>query len=528
MKKIVASLIIILLAMLVACQSFMYRSSADNMVEITRVITEVETEEMASEPLAGNALTYDAAIAPTEGNHSRNNTDVPQDMYFTDYGQNPFVNTSEDNLSTFAIDVDTGSYTLMRRYLTDGGFPPPESVRIEEYVNYFNYSYDQPVDKSFAIHLDGAPSPFSIEEGEYLVRVGIQGYEVPAAERPDMLLIFVVDSSGSMAGGNRLGQVQASLAMLTEQLRPGDRIGIIEYGSQARVVLEPTEVRDSRGIFQGINRLEPNGSTNAEHGLMLAYQMAQSFREGTQPTRLILCSDGVANVGNTTAEAILEHAEEGITLSTFGFGMGNYNDVLMEQLADQGDGVYAYVDTPDEAERLFVHNLTGTLLTIAKDAKIQVEFNPEVVAGYRLLGYENRDVADEDFRNDDVDAGEIGAGHSVTALYAVRSVAEPVLEQPALTVRVRYTEPETNEVIELSEQMTWQEMAPTFNEAPLSFQLAVVVAQYADQLRRHNNGDVEYNLDALLQEARRIAEFFPGNQDVQEFVNLLALANDRG
>jgi Ca-activated chloride channel family protein len=534
MKKKMAFVIMFLIITLVACSSGRaFQDAAEPLPlsdqpsmraqteEVTRVVTEiVEVEvELAAE---GEPVEWSAILATQPAQPAQ-----AVDMFFADVGENPSVSTADDNLSTFAIDVDTGAYTLMRSYLTGGVLPPPESVRVEEYINYFDYGYPRPEDNSFVIHLDGAPAPFAAEADEYIVRVGIQGFEVPAEERPDMLLIFVVDTSGSMDGGNRLEQVKASLAMLTEQLRPGDRIGLIEYGSQARVILEPTDVSNGEQIFTAISRLEPNGSTNAEHGLHLGFQMADTFREGDQPTRLILCSDGVANVGNTTAEAILDYARNGITLSTFGFGMGNYNDVLMEQLADQGDGVYAYVDTPNEAQRLFVDNLTGTLLTIARDAKIQVEFNPDIIASYRLLGYENRAVADEDFRNDDVDAGEIGAGHSVTALYAVRPVAEAAADQEALIVRVRYEQPDTGEVVEIARRIALRDFAESFAAAPFSLQLAAVVAEYAEQLSQNSQATAS-GLDAVLLEAMRVAELFPGDADVQEFIDLLQMAAFRG
>lgn len=537
MKKIMVCAVMLLVLLLAACSSETMTESVElnrmvpetevvevegEAIEVTRVVVETVEVEV---PLATSE--WSGADVATEEDRAAGQLPPPEDMFFEDVGENPYVSAASDNLSTFAIDVDTGSYTLMRRYLTDGNAPPPESVRIEEYVNYFDYSYARPEGESFAIHLDGAPSPFTSGDGEYLVRVGIQGYEVPAETRPDMLLIFVVDTSGSMEGGNRLGQVKASLSMLTEQLRPGDRIGLIEYGSTAQIVLEPTDITNHSDILWAINSLQTNGSTNAEHGLQLAYQMADALREGEQPTRIILCSDGVANVGNTTPEAILEHAQAGITLSTFGFGMGNYNDVLMEQLADQGDGAYAYVDTPDEAERLFVENLTGTLLTIARDAKIQVEFNPGVIAYYRLLGYENRAVADEDFRNDTVDAGEIGSGHSVTALYEVRPVSGASPAQAALTVRVRYADPDSNEVEEIAQSLALGSFAESFETAPPSLQLAAVVAEYAERLSLSSQV-TEDSMREVLREAFRVGDLFPENAEVQEFIDLLLLATARG
>ncbi|MDJ0753093.1 MAG: von Willebrand factor type A domain-containing protein [Ardenticatenaceae bacterium] len=447
----------------------------------------------------------------------------PGTMIFENYGINPFVATSEDNLSTFAIDVDTGSYTVMRNYINDGLLPPSDAVRVEEFVNYFDYEYPNPESDSFEITVQGAPAPgLTAEDGRYLVQVGLQGYAVPAAERPDGMFIFVVDVSGSMDQENRLGLVRRSLHMLVDNLRGTDRVGIVIYGSSAQTLLEPTAVSDEETIRRGIDRLQPGGSTNAEQGIMMAYRLADQYARPGEINRLILASDGVANVGNTTAEAILEYATEGIQLSSFGFGMGNYNDVFMEQLANQGDGSYAYIDTMDEAERVFEDQLLATILTIAKDAKIQVEFNSAVVSEYRLLGYENRDVADEDFRNDAVDAGEIGAGHSVTALYEVVLVEEANPAEAALTVRLRYEDLDTGEVLEIAESVASGDFATAFSEATPTFQLAAAVSQYAELLR--NSPYATTNWDAIALEARRIAEYMPQDEDVQEFSTLVQQA----
>jgi Ca-activated chloride channel family protein len=448
---------------------------------------------------------------------------APVDMFFEDYGTNPFIDTEDDHLSTFAIDVDTGSYTIMRRYIQDALLPPGESVRVEEYVNYFDYQYASPEDRAFAIHIEGAPAPYGETERYHLVRVGLQGYEVPIVDRPDATLIFVVDVSGSMNMENRLGLVKESLQLLIDSLRPTDRVGIVVYGSTAQVLLEPTYVDAKSTIKRAIDDLQPEGSTNAAEGIMMAYELVEDFVQEGQITRLILCSDGVANVGETTADAILDYAQEGISLSTFGFGLGNYNDILMEQLADQGDGSYAYVDTIREAERLFVTDLTGTLLTIAEEAKIQVEFNPAVVERYRLLGYENRDIDDEDFRNDSVDAGEVGAGHSVTALYEVKFIEDAPLNEAAITARLRFAEPESGEVLEIEEMASRADFHESFEEGSLSFQLSAVVAEYAEILGQSFWAS-EGGMSALVPDARRIAEYLPEDDDVQEFAELVVKA----
>ncbi|MCB0048392.1 MAG: DUF3520 domain-containing protein, partial [Caldilinea sp.] len=295
------------------------------------------------------------------------------------------------------------------------------------------------------IHVDGAASPFADRQANRMLRVGIQGYSVPADERQDVALTFVIDVSGSMDMENRLGLAKRALYLLVNELRPTDSVAIVVYGDAARTVLDMTPVSEKQVILNAINQVYAEGSTNAAAGLWLGYRLASEHFNPEATNRVILLSDGVANVGVTGPGEILDvikrHANEGITLTTVGLGMGNYNDTLMEQLADDGDGFYAYVDSMKEAERLFVDELTSTLLTIAKDAKIQVEFNPEVVERYRLVGYENRDVADDDFRNDEVDAGEIGAGHSVTALYEIELL--PGSEDPEAliaTVRMRWEE----------------------------------------------------------------------------------------
>jgi len=487
-------------------------------VEVDRVVVETAAESVAEE---GEAVQVAPAMA-TRALEPPN--DAPYDtVYYEDYGVNPFIDSEEDNLSTFAIDVDTGSYTVMRRYLRDGYLPPEEAVRVEEFVNYFDQAYERPEEGAFAIHLEGAPSPYGANERYRLVRVGLQGYEVPAESRPDAMLIFVIDVSGSMNRENRLKLVKDALATLVDSLRPTDRIGIVVYGSSARVVLPPTPVDARRSILRAIDALQPEGSTNAEAGLRVAYDLAEEHAQPGAINRLILCSDGVANVGNTAAESILQHAEDGVSLSTFGFGMGNYNDVLMEQLANRGDGSYAYIDTMNEAQRVFSTQLTSTLLTIAKDAKIQVEFNPAVIDRYRLLGYENRDVADEDFRNDDVDAGEIGAGHSVTALYEVREAEDAPQNQPAMTVRVRYADPDTEEVTEIERRIGLGEFHGQFAEASPRFQLAAVVAEYAEILR-DSYWAQENDLQTLVPDARRIAEYLVDDADVQEFAGLVTIA----
>jgi len=484
----------------------------------------------ATEAPAGTYVpSVDEAQAPSISNSGAPNQKSdgePYDMFFQDYGVNPSIDTDDDNLSTFALDVDTGSYTIMRNYLNDGNLPPSDSVRVEEYVNYFNQNYSNPPrHQAFGIFVDGAPSPFTQTERYQMLRVGIQGYTVPDEERKDASLTFVIDVSGSMDMDNRLELVKRSLELLVEQLGRRDSVSIVVYGTEARVVLDPTPGSDKDAILSAIYSLHPEGSTNAEAGIRLGYQMALRAYNPDGINRVILCSDGVANVGNTEAEVILAeirgHVEEGVTMTTIGFGMDNYNDTLMEQLADNGDGFYAYVDDMRESKRLFIDNLTSTLQTIAMDAKVQVDFNPEVVMRYRLVGFENRAVADDQFRDNSVDAGEVGAGHSVTALYEVKLYPEAYGR--IATVYLRWEDPDTRSVTELSKDFNTHDMAREFEDADLYFQRTVVVAEYAEILKDSYWAE-DGSLNAVYREASRIYEYMPREHDMEEFVDLLQKA----
>ncbi len=472
-----------------------------------------------------------AAEAPASAydqNGQPPNPEPPTDMFFEDYGVNPSIDTEDDNLSTFALDVDTGSYTVMRNYLNDGNLPPQESVRVEEYVNYFDNGYaSPPAHQAFGIYVDGGSSPFTETERYEMIRVGIQGYEVDDKDRKDAALTFVIDVSGSMDMDNRLGLVKRSLEMLVEQLHRNDTVSIVVYGSEARVVLEPTAGSNSDRILNAIYSLQPEGSTNAEAGLRLGYGMAMEAFKSDGINRVILCSDGVANVGQTEADAILEeihrHVERGVTLTTIGFGMDNYNDTLMEQLADNGNGFYAYVDDKAEARKLFIDEITGTLQTIALDAKVQVEFNTDVVMRYRLVGYENRAVADDQFRDNEVDAGEIGAGHSVTALYEIKLY--PDAHGKVATVFMRWEDPDTHQIVEISQDYDTSQIAFDFEESDPYFQRAVVVAEYAEILKGSYWAE-ESSMDDVYDEARRISRYLDDDA-MEEFVDLVREARRR-
>jgi Ca-activated chloride channel family protein len=474
--------------------------------------------------------------APRSSGGSANVNAAAHDaMYFKDYGVNPAVDADEDPVSTFAVDVDTGSYTLCRSYLERGSLPPEEAVRVEEFVNYFDYDYSPPRESSeaFAVHLDAAPSPF--RRGRTLLRVGLKAREVSASRRRPAALVLVIDTSGSMNMENRLGLVKQSLRLLVDKLGEGDTVGIVEYGTTAREVLAPTAVRRRERILAAVDGLRASGSTNAEDGLRLGYRMASRAAGGEDDcasggtVRVILLSDGVANVGRTGPDEILEtirkYVEQGITLSTVGVGMGNYNDILLERLADQGNGHYTYVDTLDEARRVFVDELSGTLELAARDAKIQVDFNRRVVRSYRLLGYENRELSDREFRSDRADGGEVGAGHAVTALYELRLWDE--CEGRLATVRVRHKTPAADDVIEVSRQIATEDASETFASAPRSLRLAASVAEFAEVLRG-SRWARSSNLDDVIAEARRCDRGWDRSEDVKELVTLMEKARRLG
>jgi Ca-activated chloride channel family protein len=447
---------------------------------------------------------------------------APQDAQFKDAGVNPPVDTYRDHLSTFALDVDTASYTIMRSYINQGSLPPYESVRVEEYVNYFAPGYE-PTSETFAIYADGAPSPFT--RGEILLRIGIQGYKVPDRERKPAALTFVIDKSGSMSQDGRIQMVKDALSALVESMGPEDTIAVVAYDTYAYTILEPTRATNYSEILRAINRLQPGGTTNVQEGLELGYQLAMRGYLPGGINRVVLCSDGVANTGLVEPEEILAqvqgYVDEGVTMTTIGVGMGNYNDVLLEQLADRGDGVYFYVDSSKEAQRVFVENLTSTLQVIALDAKVQVDFNPEVVEEYRLVGYENRTVADQDFRNDAVDGGELGAGHTATALYVLRLL--PNAEGRIATVQLRWQDPNTYEVVEINGNVNTWNLSKDFYSTNVYFQRAVIAAQFAEILRQSPYAG-RISLADLSEMADDLLRQMPRDKDTEELADLIGRA----
>lgn len=414
-----------------------------------------------------------------------------------------FRRVADHPLSTFSIDVDTASYTVVRRMLREGRLPPPDAVRVEEMINFFQYDYAPPEDgRPFAAHLSWADFTRSTW-GSALVRIAVKGHEIPLEERPGLNLVFLIDVSGSMNRPNRLPLVKRSMEALVRQLDERDHVAIVVYAGQSGLALPPTSGADPQPILDALAKLRASGSTAGGAGIQLAYQTAREHFDPERVNRVILCTDGDFNVGITSRgeleRLIEEEAQSGVFLSVLGFGMGNYKDSTLEILSNKGNGNYAYIDDFSEARRVLVDRMLGTLVTIAKDVKLQVEFNPARVAAYRLVGYENRMLRKEDFNNDKVDAGEIGAGHTVTALYEVIPVGWPIPgdavppvdplryqaprveageSREILNLKIRYKEPD-GEVSKLLEFPLDAERV----EPDADFRFAAAVAGFGKALR---------------------------------------------
>ena len=465
-----------------------------------------------------------------------------QDVYREQYQKiesSPVQAVAQQPVSTFSIDVDTGAYANVRRFLNDGSLPPKDAVRLEELVNYFPYAYPKPEgDVPFSVATELATTPWNPETR--LLRVAIKAADLSAAELPPANLVFLVDVSGSMDRREGLPMVQSTLKLLVDQLRPQDRVALVTYAGNASVVLESTAGSDKARIRAAIDQLSAGGSTAGESGIQLAYQEAQKGLLKGGINRILLATDGDFNVGISDFETLKQLAADkrktGVSLTTLGFGTDNYNEQLMEQLADAGDGNYAYIDNLREARKVLVDQLTSTLAVVAKDVKIQVEFNPAEVSEYRLLGYENRALKREDFSNDKVDAGEIGAGHTVTALYEVVPVGakgwlEPLRyalanEKPGKAgeiawLRLRYKAPEGG-ASQLVERPIGKGEATPIAKASEDLRFAAAVAAFAQQL-----GDAKYTGDFSLADSARLARGAKGEDPFGlrgEFVQLVELA----
>ena len=433
-----------------------------------------------------------------------------------------FQRPTDEPLSTFSIDVDRASYSNVRRFINQGQRPPANAVRIEEMVNYFGYDYAQPKDRHpFAIHTELAPAPWAPQH--YVMQVGLQGKVIPTEDLPATNLVFLLDVSGSMNSPNKLGLVKSSMRMLTQQMRPEDRVAIVVYAGAAGVVLPSTDGNHKQQILDALDQLTAGGSTAGGAGIELAYRIAQEnfMQEGNN--RVILCTDGDFNVGVSSEDGleklIEKKRDQGVFLTVLGYGMGNYQDGKMEVLADKGNGNYAYIDNLQEARKTLVNEFGGTLFTIAKDVKIQIEFNPQYVAAYRLIGYENRMLAAEDFNNDRKDAGELGSGHTVTALYEIipvgvnspelgrvdplkyqnttETVTAGIANGELATVKFRYKAPQG-----LVSQLITQTVGDEPTRRPsANFQWATSVAEFGMLLRDSEyKGQSDFN--SLIERAR--------------------------
>lgn len=459
--------------------------------------------------------------------------------------ENPVKSTQSEPVSTFSIDVDTGSYSNVRRMLKQGQLPPKDAVRIEEMINYFPYAKAaKTTEHPFTVQTELAPAPWNTEH--QLLRLRIQAVEAKAAEMPPCNLVFLVDVSGSMNEPDKLPLVKSSLKMLAKKLRAEDRISLVVYAGRTQVELEPIPGNQHEKILAAIDRLQAGGSTAGEAAMKLAYQMARSSYIKGGINRILMATDGDFNVGlsgvDQLKDMVAAERKSGVSLSTLGFGTGNYNDYMMEQVADAGNGNHAYIDSVDEARKVLLEEMGSTFNTVAADVKVQVEFNPAQVAEYRLLGYENRLLNEADFNNDKVDAGEIGAGKTVTALYEITPVGKATLIDPhryqttaaakpatdlgkeLAFLRLRYKQPGKDTSILMQEPIPVSSAKDSLDQTSPDFRFAASVAGFGMSLRdSHYLGS--YNLDKLIE----LAKSGLGSDDEgyrNEFVRLMKTARE--
>ena len=508
MKKLAALMAVVTsVSTLTACGDAMDTSGSDYAMNNEKGAQHYTEAAIAAEDYES----ADDEAMPPEMN-SVDDSDIQQnDEEYNYIKENGYTAVSSAPLSTFSADVDTASYTNVRRMIDDGMDVPPDAVRIEEFINYFDYDYTDPADgEPFAVHTELSDCPWNDETELLMVGINTKGFDAVLDERPAMNLVFLIDVSGSMYDDNKLPLVQKSFSMLTDNLTAADRVSIVTYAGSDEVVLEGADGNDRKKILRAINDLEAGGSTAGAAGINTAYDIAQKYFIDGGNNRVILATDGDLNVGLSSeselTRLIEEKRESGVFLSVLGFGTGNYKDNRLEALADYGNGNYSYIDSEKEAKKVLVDEMSGTLFTVAKDVKFQLEFNPANVKGYRLIGYENRVMAAEDFNDDTKDAGEIGAGHSVTVLYEIvpadskmelgeselkyASDSEDVMGDELLTVNIRYKEPEGSE----SKLLTYPVNKSLYSDkmsADMNF--ASCVAEFGMLLRNSRYiGDVTY------------------------------------
>ncbi len=452
--------------------------------------------------------------------------------------ENGFINCLNDPLSTFSIDVDTASYANIRRFLNNGSLPAIGAIRIEEMINYFNYDYPQPKGKQpLSIITETGPSPFN--KGYGLVKIGIKAKDIDVSNLPPSNLVFLIDVSGSMNSPNKLTLLKKSMKLVVDKLGSQDRVSIVTYAGSNRIALMPTNGDKEKEIFAAIDAMHSGGSTNGADGIVTAYKLAQQVFIPGGNNRIILASDGDFNVGVTSRGELQKLIEEkrktGVYLTVLGFGMGNLHDDTMEILANKGNGNYAYIDSLLEAKKVLVKEIGATFFAVANDVKIQVEFNPAKVGGYRLIGYENRALNDEDFKDDTKDAGEIGAGHTVTALYEIIPVGsssipkvnglkyqqiKTISSNEMLTVKVRYKNKISSSSKEISQIVKQQNKS--LDKTSKDFRFAIAVAGYGMILRGS-----EYNQEFDWKDCLKLAKTGRGKDDNgyrAEFIRLVELS----
>jgi Ca-activated chloride channel homolog len=506
-------------------------SNTSNIASSNKTTTDESAPISTSAANTSSNTTSTASGTPMAKNDSTYSDDEKaSNERYAETEENPFLETSRAPLSTFSIDVDTASYSNVRRYLKDGQLPPKDAVRIEELVNYFEYDYPQPVGNvPFSVTNEVAVCPWNTKHK--IVSIGLQGKKVSLDNTPPSNLVFLLDVSGSMNSPDKLPLLKNGLRMMVNQLKPEDRVAIVVYAGKSGLVLPSTN--DKTKILEALNSLESGGSTNGGLGIQLAYKVAQENFLQNGNNRVILATDGDFNLGltsdNELVKLIENKRESGVYLSVLGFGTGNLNDSMMEKLADKGNGNYAYIDSNEEARKALGQQVAGTLYTIAKDVKIQVEFNPAKVAGYRLLGYENRLLANKDFNDDKKDAGEIGSGHTVTALYEIIPAGQKVendgielkystvtpsetnFSDELMTVKLRYKEPKES----VSKLLTigLMDKDTTIEDASDNLKFASAVAQFGLLLR-----DSRYKNNANFADVIELAKNSKGN-DLKNYRN---------
>ncbi|MEN7342545.1 MAG: VWA domain-containing protein [Pseudomonadota bacterium] len=500
-----------------------------------RAVASQSAPQYAKSMVVGDAIGY-LPVPPPYGY-------PPGAENYAEIDTNGVFVTREVPVSTLSIDVDTGSYSNVRSLLNRGQLPPRDAVRVEEMINYFDYDYGVPekLGTPFSVEREIAPAPWNPDNR--LLKIGIKGYVPDDVDEMAANLVFLIDVSGSMASPDKLGLLKTALKQLTGQLDGNDSVSIVVYAGASGVVLPPTSGDNRAEINAALARLQAGGSTNGEAGITLAYEMARQAFKPTGVNRVLLATDGDFNVGTTDLDALKDliesQRESGIALTTLGFGRGNYNDALMEQLADIGNGNHAYIDTPHEARKVLVDELAATMMTIAKDVKIQIEFNPSVVSEYRLIGYENRLLDREDFNNDKVDAGEIGAGHTVTAIYELtmtdsgKGLIDPLRYQSSSQqktnqselgfLKMRYKQPDGDR----SQLLTWvidrDEVSDDLAETSKDMRFAVAVAAFGQRLRGGGHLS-EFGFDAIHEMARSARGDDPFGRRA-EFAALVRLAD---